>query len=178
MGIRRNDGYTLLEVIITIGLIGIAISASTFGLRTIYNSNINARASEVVNTLRLARTKQMASSATPTVYRDVIIEHDGSQYSVVTKLIDSGGNTTVSTLELPKSIHMQKYNTATATYEELSSIAQPVAIRDRVKTFRFDPSSGKIVTSAHGKYRLNATNSDLEVVFVVVALNGRVYIEE
>jgi len=175
---KGNKGFTLLEIIIVIGLIGIAIGGSGFGLSVIFNGNVNAGASELVNEIRMAQTKQMAS-ATKTY--DVVITHDGDNYYVTTKMLvnATGIVTELKSIKMSNTMSIKKYNDSTSLYEELSSITDPVADTSlKVKTFRFSPSSGKILSSAHGKYRVSSGISSVVIDFAVVQVNGRVYIEQ
>lgn len=77
---NKEQGYTLLELIITIGLISIAIGLSSFGLNVIYTSNVGSYASQVTNDIKLVQTKEMASNGKD--YR-LILDHDGSKYTVL-----------------------------------------------------------------------------------------------
>lgn len=168
----KNGGYTLLEIIITMGIIAIAIGTASFGLSVIFGNNVNSHASELVNEIRTAQTRQMASS---TKTYDVSITHDGSNYVVKTYVTESAVKTEVKSTKFSNKLSIWKYDGS--NYIELSTISDPTDILNQVKTFRFSGSSGKLISSAYGDYLVKSDISDVEVNFFVVKENGRVFIE-
>lgn len=171
----KEEGYTLLEMIITIALIGIALGLSGFGLSAIFNNNVNGYVNEIVNDIRLVQTKEMGTS---NLTFETTFGHDGTNY--IMTMTEVTALTVHKTTKFPKSIVLEKYDTATSTFKELKLIDDTAAplLEDKKKTFRFNASSGKLLTSAAGRYRVSSTAATLEREFVVVEANGRVYVEE
>ncbi len=103
---NKEQGYTLLELIITIGLISIAIGLSSFGLNVIYTSNVGSYASQVTNDIKLVQTKEMASNGKD--YR-LILDHDGSKYTVLIQVSTDGSNWNMyKNYKLPKAMVIKK----------------------------------------------------------------------
>lgn len=174
---KDNKGYSLIELIITIGLISIAIGLSSFGLSVIYNSNVNAIGSNIVNDIRLVQAKEMASNALD--YR-LVLGYDGNQYTVDIHVKESALASWPATpnvyksYEIPKAMTLKKDDGG--TYYEIDDVAH-FDVDDL--TFEFDVSSGKVLGgNGAGRYELSSSSSDKIVEFVVVAQNGRVYIVE
>lgn len=172
----NTSGYSLIELIVTIGLISVAIGFTTFGLSVIYNNNVNVYASRIVSDIKLVQTKEMASNDLD--YR-LMLGHDGNKYTVEIEVkesseIWSAASTTFKEYDLPRVMVLEKYTGAAF-----------VAIDDVIfdvegdLTFEFDVSSGKILNdSGAGRYRLTSTSSDKVIEFVATEQNGRVYIDE
>ena len=155
------------------GLIAIALGSATFGLSVIYRSNVNSHASELVNEIRIAQTKQMASASKTF---DVTISYDGSNYYAKTYLIEGGSSREIKSHKFSNKISIWK-DTGTG-YVELSTITDPIAdVGEMVKTFRFSTSTGKVVSKAYGDYLIKSSISDREVEIFVVKENGRVYVK-
>lgn len=162
-----NKGYTLLELIIVIGLIAIAASLSGFGLSSLYSSNVNAKLNEVVNEIRLAQSREMASKDKD---YEVIISYADNHYSMTTYM-QEGANpkVTLKTIELSKKLVLEKDNGAFQAVKDLSI---------EKRKFVFDASSGKLLTEGSGRYRIGGISSGDNKEFVVIEQNGRVYVDE
>lgn len=169
---KRESGYTLIEMIITIGLISIAIGLSSFGLSVIYNSNVSAYASRIVSDIKLVQTKEMASNDLD--YR-MFLSHDGTHYTVDVQVKQPAGVwTDFKNYELPRAMVLSKYSLGSPV-----PIDDPVFDTDADLTFEFDVSSGKLLNgSGFGRYQISASSSDRIIEFVVIEQNGRVYIDE
>lgn len=164
---RNEEGYTLLEMIITIGLIGIAIGMSSFGLSTIYNSNVNARANELVSEIRIVSTKEMASKD-----GDFELEFTkiGDHYYAYTRQTLAGVTTTIKSIKLPNGMTIEK--NISGSWTGIESL--PKADR----SFTFDPSSGRLTSNGNGRYKVASNISTRVIEFVVVKESGRTYIDE
>lgn len=173
--LRDESGYSLLEMIITIGLIAIALGTTSFGLSTIFNSNVNSYVNEVANEVRLARAREMAASDND---YQVVFEYDpvDERYKVISKVsIDGANYVTIKTIKLPKSITLSKEVLGIFVSLDDASLND-----ETLRLFQFDASSGKLLgsVSGEGTYRISASNSSITKDFVVIKANGRVYIDE
>lgn len=166
--IYNQKGYTLLELIITIGLIAIAISVTGFGLNAIYTSNINSHASQLVNEIRLVQTKEMSS-----LNKDykLILSKSGSNYIARTTVTVGGVSTQVKLIKLPNGFTLKKL--IGSNYVEIGAISD-VGERE----FAFDAASGRLITDGDGKYQVTSTSSSKVIEFGVIKQNGRVYVDE
>ncbi len=173
--LRDESGYSLIEMIITIGLIAIALGTTSFGLSTIYNSNVNSYVNEVANEVRLARAREMAASKND---YQVVFEYNTAEqkYQIISKVkIGVENYTTLKTINLPRTITLSKDISGTFT-----ALNDPALSDANLRTFQFDESSGELLSGVGGEgtYRMSASNSAITKDFVVIKANGRVYIEE
>lgn len=160
-------GYTLIEIIITIGLISIAIGLTTFGLSTVYRSNVNSYSSQIINEIKKIQTQEMASSKND---YEVIISHNGTNY-VVTTYVSFDGNpkTTFKTIELP--IYVSIHKKIGADFVDLYTISD---IDKSQRTFSFNSSSGKLTSDGEGIYRVILETDGSFKEFQVIKQNGKV----
>lgn len=167
---KSESGYSLLEMIITIGLIAIAISLSGFGLSVIFNSNVNSKANEFASELRLTASKELAASQKN---YEAILKYDGTDdhyYLDVTVRNDGEVNKPViKTINFSKTIAITKDGTPVKDISDIN-------VTNR--TFAFDQSSGGLISGGAGTYTFSATTSDITRDVVVTQVNGRVYVDE
>jgi len=158
--LENNQGYTLLEMMIVIALLAIAISLSGFGLSTLYSTNIKGKTNELVNEIRLVQTKEMASKTKD--YKATISFVDGHY-----RLRTSVDGTVIKTIDLSSKFKIKKKN-ASNNFVDLPSTGTEII---------FDASSGK-ATAGAGRYKITTSLGSDPIEFVIVAQNGRVYIDE
>ena len=164
-----EKGFTIVEVVVAIALIGIAISLSVVSLRTIFNSSVSSYATQLSNEIRLVQSREMASSKND---YELIISYDGTEdiYRIRT-YIEAGGNPrkVLKTIDMPKAIRVAKNGVplSDSAYNDVST-----------RSFRFSPSSGGLITDGDGTYTITSTASTVTRDVVVVGFNGRVYIDE
>lgn len=166
---KEERGYSLLEVIITIGLISIAIGTSTFGLRTVFNNNVMSVANEFASEVRQVAIKEMASDRHN---YSGIIEYDASseKYSLV--------------------LYIERWNgggyDARAVYKTVKFSGSVVftkdgtAVKDLVeddRSFTFNAATGEVTSGGAGNYVITSPSSSLAKKVQVIQANGRVYVD-
>lgn len=103
---KKNRGFSLLELLVVIIIIGVLVSASLISVGLIQRTNVKKAAQTVDNSLTMARTKAMSLAA----YEwNVTLTKDQVSIVKVTKNsdADTGMNysyTTVSTYEIPSNV--------------------------------------------------------------------------
>ena len=160
----------MLEMIIVIGLLGVAIGFTTFGLSTVYNTNVNAKGNELVSDIRLTMTKEMAAKDKD--YRLILSKVGDNYYSTMSLSSDAGLTwTAIKTSKLSNGMVLKKDN-GSGSFVEISTL--PIEQR----TFTFEANSGKVTSQGSGRYELSSTSSTRVIEIVVVRESGRVYIDE
>jgi len=170
--LRDEGGYSLLEMIITIGLIAIAIGMSTFGLNAVFNSNVNSYANSLASELRIASSREMAvfdKSYTVELDYDTT-ENRYVAISYVKPL--SASESELSRIKFPKGMTISKGG------QSLEYLINNSLILEGERKFQFDPSSGALISAAAGTYQLSSVSSSITRDIVVVEVNGRVYVDE
>lgn len=173
MNLKDEGGYSLLEMILTIGLIAIAIGTSTFGLNTVFNSNVNSKANTIVNEIRLTSSRQLG--ANERVY-ETIVSYDVSDNRVLftTYVTDtsiaSPTPQNIKTIRLSRGMNLVKDVSGTPTAIESLTLDE--------RTFTFDSSSGALTSGGGGVYTLTSDNSSISRDIVVLTQSGRVYVDE
>lgn len=167
--LKEEAGFTLLEMIIVIGLLGIAIGFTTFGLGIVYNTNVNAIGSELVSDIRLTMTKEMASKDKD--FRLVLSKVGENYYSTMSLSTDGSTWSVIKTTKLSKGMVLKK-DDGSGNFVEVSIL--PVNQR----TFTFEANSGKVTSQGAGRYELSSTTSTRVIEIVAVRESGRVYIDE
>lgn len=169
--IRRQDGYTLIEMIIVMALLAIAIGLSGFGLNTIYTNNINTYSNQLVSEIKLVQTKEMASKDKD--YK-LTLTYDSSleQYvgTTLVRLGSTGTYSTLKTIKFPKKVAIKKLDGG--NYVDIQSLG--------TITFEFDGTSGQVknIANGGGRYEISSTTSSRVIKFDVIQQNGRVVIDE
>lgn len=167
---KRDEGYTLIELILVIAIIAVAISMTSFGIGSLYSSNVKNFSSQVVSQIRNVQVKELASKDSD---YEMAITKVGSKYQANTTMkadIDGDGVDEIQvihSIEFPSNISIKKL--VGASYFEISTLT-PSEVE-----FAFDPSSGALITSGNGTYRMSLVDSSTTIEFEVVAQNGRVY---
>ncbi len=163
---KNESGYTLLEMIITIGLIGIAIGMSGFGLRTVFNSNLDSVANEFANEVRLTYSRELAASNND---YSMILSYDSSNgYYKANLYVERNGGSR----ELLKTIKFSKAISIMKDGADVSGLAESE------RSFEFDQSSGKLLSNGEGTYTFTSSTSTMIRDVIVVKDNGRVYVDE
>ena len=167
---KEEAGFTLLEMIIVIGLLGVAIGFTTFGLSTVYNTNVNAMGNALVSDIRLTMTKEMAAKD-----KDYSLElsKSGNNYYATMYLSEDAwaSRVAIKTVKLSNGMILKKDN-GSGSFVEVATL--PVEHR----TFTFEANSGKVTSQGSGRYELSSTSSTRVIEIVVVRESGRVYIDE
>jgi len=173
--IKSESGYSLLEMIITIALIAIAISTTTFGLSVIFSNNVNSYANEMANQFRLVQTREMAKSKNDYL---ITIKYDSgdSRYEIITSAsFDGGPWKDIHTIKLPKVYTIKKDGSVLGTSDTQYLIFNPSSGAIEVAAPPIVPAGA---VNAAGTYTLSSTSSDLTRDIVVLRINGRVYVNE
>lgn len=171
--IRNEDGYSLLEMIITIAIIAVAISMTSFGLGTIYSSNVKNYSSQVVSEIKSVQIKRLAAKDND--FR-LEIEKPSFNYIVETIMIaDIDGDmvdeeVVINTIEIPSNMSIKKE--IGGIFEEIDTIAATEV------QFTFDPSSGAETSGGAGVYQMSLSDGSNMIEFEVIAQNGRVFVHE
>lgn len=168
---RYNDdsGFTILEMIVVIALIGIVLGLTGFGLSSIYNSSVTSNVNTLMNEIRLLSSREQASSKND---YELILSYDTAEKAYIARTyieMDGAPREITKTMTFPKSIIIEKDGLALsdATFNDVNT-----------RSFRFSPSSGGLLTEGAGVYTIKSTASSITKDMVVVAFNGRVYLDE
>ena len=168
--LKEEAGFTLLEMIIVIGLLGVAIGFTTFGLSTVYNTNVNAMGNELVSDIRLTMTKEMAAKDKD--YRLIFSKAGDNYYATISLSSDAGLTwSAIKTVKLSNGMILKKDN-GSGSFVEVSAFSEDE------RTFKFEANSGKVISQGWGRYELSSTSSTRVMEIVVVRESGRVYIDE
>lgn len=173
-----NKGFTLIEMIITIGIIAIAIGVSSLGLSTVYRSNVNAYTSRVINDIKLVQTKEMASNDKN--YKLIFTKTSDNYHVAVLVGVAAVPINVLKGYDLPKNMVIKKK--IAGNFEDIGDNS---FFSSNDLSFEFDASSGRMTeygagpyVSGAGTYQISSSSSDQVKEFVVVKENGRVYLNE
>ncbi|MDF1617025.1 pilus assembly FimT family protein [Petrocella sp. FN5] len=171
--IKRQDGYTLIEMIIVMALLAIAIGLSGFGLNTLYTNNINTYSNQLISEIKLVQTKEMASKDKD--YR-LTLTYDSTLEQYIGRTLVRVGTTgtysTLKTIKLPKKVAIKKWDGT-----DYVDIQPP---NYSLISFEFDSTSGQVKNTANGdgRYEISSTASSRVIEFEVIKQNGRVVMNE
>lgn len=186
MNLKNENGYTLLEIIITMGILAIAIGTSSFGLRSIFNNNVNSYANQFANEIRLVASRELGSAEGESNDRDykleVSFDSTGQRVIAVTYLkVGAGAYDELTRINFPKSMTIAKDG---VQIDASTNIVGHALYSDETRTFEFDASSGALIVytpsgdSAEGRYTIRSANSSITRDVVVIQANGRVYVDD
>jgi prepilin-type N-terminal cleavage/methylation domain-containing protein len=172
----NEKGYTLIELIIVIGLLAIAIGLSGFGLNVIYTNNVNTYATQLVSEIKLVQTKEMASKNND--YK-IVMRYDTLEKQYISetwvRVGAAGTYQVLHSISLPSNMVIKKWDDDLSsitylTYKEIKYFSP------NSMTFIFEAMSGKLESSTNGagKYQISSTTSTKIKIFTVTAQNGRV----
>lgn len=169
--LNNQQGYTLLEMIIVIGLIGVGLGLTSFGLNVIFNANVNSYSQQIVSEIKNVQVKEMAAKSKDFSMEIRYVTDHYELYIISTDT--AAAVSTNKTIAFPTSIVIEK-ETAPGTFVELKD---PIFTPDK-RSFAFSEGTGKLVTNGEGTYRVTAVNSDLTRLIRVYKQNGRVVVEQ
>ena len=176
---RDEDGYSLLEMIITIGLIAIAIGMSTFGLNSVFNSNVNSYANTLANEIRLTSSRELAASNKD--YSLVLNYQTADDRYVATVYVtpdDTGVRQEIKQIKFSQGIIIEKDGLNLKDGIDLPITDASSLSNETTRSFVFDASSGALVTDGDGTYTMYSKTSTITRDIVVIKMNGRVYVDE
>jgi len=152
--IDNKNGFTLIEVIIVIALLGIAITMTSLGIKILFNSNVNSYGQQFYTDLRDMREKTITS-----IDSKCELEWDSNGYTI-TYNYNNPSKSTTKRVDLPSNIIVSKDGS------NVNSV-----------TIEFDKASGKLIDGA-GTYKFSSSSSDNEILITVVKETGSVFIDE
>jgi prepilin-type N-terminal cleavage/methylation domain-containing protein len=165
----NNEGFTLIEVLIVIIIIGIAISMSSLGYRVIFDARVDAYAEQFQSDLRGMRNDSLNSLDKD--YK-LVWAADGLSY-VIKKKSD---NTVVKTEELPGDLVIKIKTDSMSDYKTLSDYY--ASLDESYRTIAFDKSDGSLTSNGAGAYMFSAIDSDDIVIVTVYEVTGRVFSDD
>lgn len=169
--LKDQQGYTLLEMIIVIGLIGVGLGLTSFGLNVIFNANVNSYSQQIATEIKNIQVKEMAAKN-----KDFSLEiryvTDHYQLYIVSTDTSAGGSSTNKVIAFPSSIIIEK-ETTPGVFLELKEASFDLDKRQ----FKFSDGTGKLTTNGDGTYRVTAANSGLTKFIYVYKQNGRVVLQ-
>ncbi len=177
---KKEAGFTLIELVIVIAILSITMSLVGFGVRIIYDSSVDAMAGELYSDLRDVRYKQTTEFDHD--YMLQVIYEDG-RYGYEILRDDSVAKKRL----FRPSIRISK-QTGVDTYTPYSTLA----VSDNPLAFRFSRSTGKGLDNTVDGKALSTYNYNNQVCLVqissarsdavnevqIVKMNGRVTLNE
>lgn len=155
----NNRGYTLVEIIVVLAIIGIALSIAQLSLSNIFNNKLNGYTKEFASLIREVRVNQMSYKSD---YK-IKIEISNNQYYI--KELKGDQEVDGKTIKLPSGYELK--------YEDTTGSISPVGDGMEIS---FSSGSGS-VTNGAGIYYITSTNSKKEGKIKLSSITGRVAIE-
>ncbi len=167
-----DRGFTLIEVIVVIGIIAIGLSLSTISFVVFTNNNIKGKANTIISEIRNARASQLENSD-----KVVFVEfvNSGGNVEVNRVMADSSGSKTVlSTVVIGGNIEFKKITDGETI--EVKNLGPYTSYESARNAVVFDPSTGKVLSKGYGTYTLSYDGKTFS--FMVIKENGKVIIDE
>lgn len=174
----NDKGFSLLELIIVIGVIGLAIGMTTFGFNLIFSSNTKSYAKQFESDLRGMRNDTMY--AIDKTYYMLWKYDDGSYMYTIYDSSDLLHPFEIKTVDLHADIKVSVDIGDGNGFLDLDSTygSNPNNLK-----IQFEKSSGKItniISNNNGevKYKFTSTTTSDEMIVHVIVELGRVYSDE
>ncbi|MBC8157099.1 prepilin-type N-terminal cleavage/methylation domain-containing protein [Armatimonadetes bacterium] len=168
MKYNNEKGFTLIELLISIAIVAVAIGLSSFGIKIVFDSNLDSYANQYKTDLREARNGTL--STLDEVYH-VIWKYDSTNGRYYYEVWDNSvTNQLMKTVNLHKSIYIMYTDNVGITTELKDLIAAGTV------SISFDRASGKAL-SGSGTYLFKSTATDQQASIKLIAATGGIFLD-
>jgi len=199
--LQKSEGFTLIEIIVSIAIIAVAVGLAGFGLNVLFSANVDAMGNDIYHEFRDMKFRTLNEFDTD---YQLVLTYDSTRkrygYEVHKRFTDTSvspsvvSNSVVKEVSYRPTLLIERWDDDSGSWIELNDPSIDLTVTSENVTFPFDHSTGGIkattlsgattnslvsnATETVGIYRIVSTRSNDKHVLTIVKLTGRVIISD